>query len=155
MGEGVLVEGLGRGDDPGGECLVDRVQSLVLGHAGDLSGDADGEAGVEEGADGEQLVRRSRELGEAPPEDLPDALGDDVDQVVGRHPDAVLEAQGAGLAQVQQQLTEEERVAVGLARQQHGELVRDRLPGHLFQEGVHLLDGQAGEDQSGRLDLSP
>ncbi len=154
VGERVVVEGLGGGDDPGGQRLVDRVEGHVLQQPGDLGRHPDRERRVEQGADRQQRVRVGRELRETPAEHLPDPLGDHVGEIVGRDPCAVLEPQRTRLAQVQEQLAEEERVAVRLAGEQHGELLRHRLPGHLFEERVHVLDGQAREGESRRLDLA-
>ncbi len=98
------------------------------------------EGGSYHGGGPQQLVGGLVEAGQAPADDLPDPLGqaDLLDEAPVALPPALPLHQGTGLDEVDEDLTDEERVALRLARDHLGEL------GHPLR--VDLATGRLGQE---------
>ncbi len=108
---------------------------------------------LEQRARGEQLVGVGGEAREATADHVADAGGDaEIGRRATQTPFDL--AQPPFVDEVQQRLAQEERVAVGLGREQRGELRRHGVAGEPLEQRLHVVGPEAVERDAGRLDLA-
>ena len=153
MCERVVVELAAGDDDASLERLVDRVERIVFVDLRDRGRDGEREHDLEQRAGGQELVGIRGEAGEATADHVADA-GRDAEVTRRGHPHAVDLAQPTLVDEVQERLAEKERVAVGLDREQRGELRRDVVAGEALEQCEDVVGVESVERDAGRLDLA-
>ena len=140
--------------------LVERVEQLVARRAARALDRREVERRADHRADREGLVHRVGQPGEPPADDLAHALGDAEvgDRARGGPAPVVVLHDRAGLGEVAQHLTDEERVALGLGVQRRGEIpaaLGELVTGDVRHEAGDLVLVEALEVEAVDAGLAP
>ena len=143
MAEHELGSGFAGCDEPGSLRFLESVDQRVLARIGNFADDLRGEHPARNGCSDHHLTGGGGQAVKPLPQDQPDAFRhrDLVQPEVATQPVMLIE-QHSRLDEVQVQLFNEERVAVGLAAYQLGQLLRRRLSSERPQHCPYAVERQ-------------
>ena len=150
----------GLGHERGRRGSLEHVEGRVLVDGGDAGEHVDVELAPDDGRGAQQTLGVGAEPGDAPADDLVDALRQlERGQARRRRPaPRAVALDRARLGEVPDHLAEEERVAAGLAVElvgERGAAVVERVAGRGLEQGLGLLRAQAREREALDAGLAP